>query len=125
MLTVFGDSISEIYSNADGSGLLALDGSGAMDYWQAGDVAEDLYWERKLSPAEITQPRVQISGDGMWVAVLDAGGRFELYPSPKVNVDSLDSKMSPVSVSAVSDFELQGSTPRIGKGGSQCATVSV
>ena len=110
VLTVFGDSISEIYSNADGSGLLALDGSGAMDYWQAGDVAEDLYWERKLSPAEITQPRVQISGDGMWVAVLDAGGRFELYPSPKVNVDSLDSKMSPVSVSAVSDFELQGST---------------
>ena len=110
MLAVFGDSISEIYSNADGSCLLSLDGSGAADYWQAGDGAAGLYWERTLSPAGISKPRVQISGDGKWVAVLDAGGKFELYPSPKVNVDSLDSRNSPVSVSGVSDFDLQGST---------------
>lgn len=110
VLAVFGDSISEIYSNADGSCLLSLDGSGAADYWQAGDGAAGLYWERTLSPAGISKPRVQISGDGKWVAVLDAGGKFELYPSPKVNVDSLDSRNSPVSVSGVSDFDLQGST---------------
>ncbi|MAI33088.1 MAG: hypothetical protein CMM07_15640 [Rhodopirellula sp.] len=83
VLKVWGESISDLYSDASGERLVSLDGAGATSTWNLGDLATDVVWVHEQSVDAVNASQVQVVHETKQVAVLGNGGEFSVYSSPR------------------------------------------